>query len=423
MKKKGYKKQELIDAGLAFENRGRIVDFFRDRVIFPLSDVRGNIVGFSGRTTGNDEPKYINTRETLVYHKGDLFFGLQTARDEIKKTDQAIIMEGELDVIAAYKEGVGNAIAIKGTALTQNQVLLLSRFAKKVTLCFDQDNAGYEATKRSLSLLEKKGLSTTVIVLTNGKDADEAIKTDPIAFKKAVKHDIPIYDFLLTKLLSQYDKTTAEGKKKISSELTPVLSQIDNEIVKEHYLKKISSELDTSYESLEREVDKIERTKERDVAVTVGKQKKSRREILELYLLSLILQGENPSTSLQRSNAILETYSFGIPSYQKIIDQLGMYCKAHNAFDSDQFRKDLPQELLQTYDTFFLFPLPKFGNETSYEGEIEKVAKELKMNFLKQKLQELSDKIREKEQTKENNEVEKLKREFSGILSKMPKSY
>ncbi|HSX40453.1 MAG TPA: DNA primase [Candidatus Saccharimonadales bacterium] len=419
MKKKGYKKQELIDVGLAFEGRGGVVDFFRDRIIFPLSDARGNIVGFSGRTMGDEQPKYINTRETLIYHKGDLFFGLNIAKDEIKKTDQAIVMEGELDVISSYKQGVGNAIAIKGTALTEHQVTLLARFAQKVTLCFDQDSAGYEATKRSLSLLEKKGLTTTVITFAD-KDADEAANSDPIAFKKAVKNDIPIYDFIISRLLQTFDKS-AEGKRKISSELVPMLSHIENEIVKEHYLKKISTALDTSYESLYREVEKFAKTKEQDVSVVFKKQKQSRREMLEMYLLSLILQSDKPHVFLQKTEEILKGYTFATPAYQKIMDMLKTYLLSHSIFKSEELHHVMPQELLQTYDMFSLFPLPPFLNDEAYTQEIEKVAKELQMLSVKEKLQTLTEQIRAKEKSGEDAEVETLKKEFSTLLSKMPK--
>src|SRR5581483_10477767 len=131
MQKKGHKSQDLVDAGLSSLRNGRVMDFFFNRIMFPLFDHRDNIIGFSGRTLdeSSTSSKYVNTRETLVYHKGDVFFGLNSAKDEIKKEQTAIIMEGEFDVISAFMEGVGNAIAVKGTSLTENQVQLISRFA------------------------------------------------------------------------------------------------------------------------------------------------------------------------------------------------------------------------------------------------------------------------------------------------------
>ena len=155
--KKKFKAIDLVDAGLSIQRDSRTIDFFRGRIMFPLIDHRGNIVGFSGRSITDEDsgPKYINTKDTLVYHKGSMFFGLNIAKEEIKKQEFRYCNEGEFDVISAFKEGIGNAVALKGTAFTENQALLLSRFAPKVAMCLDKDSAGVLALKRSLPSLRK----------------------------------------------------------------------------------------------------------------------------------------------------------------------------------------------------------------------------------------------------------------------------
>ncbi|GIW61202.1 MAG: hypothetical protein KatS3mg089_0054 [Patescibacteria group bacterium] len=181
LEKKKYEKEELIDAGLAF-NRGRdVVDFFRGRIMFPLIDHRDNVVGFSGRILDNTKStsKYINTRETLVYHKGEHFYGLNVTKEFIRKTGQAILVEGEFDVISSFQEGITNVVAVKGTALTQQQINLIGRYAQKISICFDKDAAGQEAIRRSLPLIESKGLRVTVVVIQDGKDPDEAVRKNP----------------------------------------------------------------------------------------------------------------------------------------------------------------------------------------------------------------------------------------------------
>ena len=260
MNKKKYSKQDLVEAGISFIREGRVVDFFRNRIMFPLFDQRDNIMGFSGRIIddrGGVDSKYVNTKDTFVYHKGSVFFGLNLAKDEIKKTGQVIVVEGEFDVISCFSIGIKNVIALKGTALTENQATLISRYVPKVTLCLDQDEAGFEAIVRSLPSLEKKGLTTTIIQLGKFKDPDEAIKKDPVFFKKSVKNDIGVYDFLLEHFLNAFDKTSALGKKKIAENLLPLIGGIENQIVKEHYLKILSSALDTSFENLVFEMEKI----------------------------------------------------------------------------------------------------------------------------------------------------------------------
>ena len=376
--KKGYKKQDLYLAGLAFENNGRTVDFFRGRIMFPLSDHRSNIVGFSARILDEniDTSKYINTKETSVYHKGSLFFGLDIAKDEIKKNQQAILVEGEFDVIACFKEGIRNSVAIKGTALTENQVALLSRFTPKITLCLDMDEAGFEATKRSLPIIEKKGLTTTIII-PDGKDPDEAIQKNPGAFKKAIKNDIGIYDFLIDKFLSIYDKTSSQGKGKIVEEMKPLLGAIGNEVVKEHYIKKLSKEIDTSPESVTKEIDKYQDVQKSE-KVSVGAQsKRKRREVLEEYLIALIVQSENLNPALEKANEILKDYKFEIPSYQKIMDFITAAVKNEAKLNGKTISKGLPTELVKSFDNCYLHPLPSFSSEAKYFEDLEKVANEL----------------------------------------------
>ncbi|MDP3726829.1 MAG: DNA primase [bacterium] len=422
LKKKGYKKDELFKAGLTIQKGGDILDFFQNRIMFPLFDHRDNVVGFSGRSLF-DSPsaggsKYINTKETLAYQKGSHFFGLNISKQEIKKEARAIITEGEFDVMSLFQEGIGNTVAVKGSGLTENQVNLLSRFTQKVSLCFDQDSAGQEAIKRSLSFLEQRGLTTTVIEIPNGKDPDEAVKKDPVSFKKALKHDLGIYDFLLAKLKSLYDPKTADGKRKISDELLPFLFNIQNEIVKEHYLKKLSLELDVSYDSVLRQAEKT-KTKESSKisSKALENPQKTREEVLEEYLLSLILQAEEVFDIFTKAKNILDDFEFSQPSYQKIFEHLLFYFDNNNTFDQKMFLKTLPQELLSAFDTCFLLPLPKFQTLDKYKEEAQKIAKELRVLYLKSKIKLISEEIKSKEKEEDMEQLETLKKEFSSLVS------
>lgn len=387
--KKKYKKEDLIEAGLATYVNGRLVDFFRGRIIFPLFDHRDNVVGFAARVLKSQNiegSKYINSKETLVYHKGELFFGLNIAKEDIKKQGQAIIVEGELDAISCFMAGIKNAIAIKGTALTEKQANLIGRFSQKVTLCLDMDSAGFEATKRSLPILEKAGLATTVIALPSGKDPDDAVKQDSIAFKKAVKGDIGIYDFMLSKFLDKFNKETVDGKKKISDEMLPAISNIQNEIVKEHYIKKLSREIDTSVESLFRQIEKLRKDDKTSVAfATSRKDKRERKQIVEEYLMALIVQAQDSKNYLDEVWDFFNTYEFESPSYRKIVENLREYLQKNKVLRAEDFVKSLPKELSATLDIWMLLPLPKFEDEEHFEEEIEKKVEELKAFDLKKK--------------------------------------
>ena len=431
--KKKYKREDLIEAGLAFYAGGPstssgLKDFFRNRVMFPLFDHRGNVVGFSGRAI--EEPysggKYINTRETLVYHKGSMFFGLNTAKEEIKRLDKAIIVEGELDVISCYSIGIKNVVAVKGTALTENQVTLMARFTSNICLCFDKDDAGYEATKRSLSSLEKKEINITTCIFENGKDTDEAIKNDLTAFKKAMKRNIPVYDYIFSKTFSSFEKDKVYGKRKISEELLPIFVKISNEIVKEHYLRKLSLELGVSLEALSKEIEKIEKKEVVKENVFVTKNppaggKRSRIEVLEDYLMSLIVQQENPKMFLEKCLSILKDYKFEKDSYQKILDHLSGFFKNNSKYNSKNFLNLLPKELVSSFDSAYLFPLSSFESENKYVREVEKVSRELRALFLKNRIKEISDNLKKGEKGEDLKKITDLEKELAlaiGLLGK-----
>ena len=419
-KKKDFKNRDLVSAGVSLERGTNLYDFFRGRIIFPLFDHRGNVTGFSGRALNDvDMPKYLNTKETAVYHKGSMFFGLNTAKDEIKQKQDAIVVEGEFDAISLYMEGIKNAVAIKGTALTENQVALLSRFTPKVTLCLDQDNAGFEATRRSLEVLEKKAMTTSIIVIKDGKDPDEALKNNPGEFKKAMRESFGVYDYLIDKFVSENNKDSAQGKKAIADNLLPLFANISNEIVKEHYLKKLSDIFEISLESLLKETGKLQKKNLEDKILIPVKDKKSRRENLEEYLISLIVQSENPQKVLEDNRESLETYKFATPSLGKLFEDLKHYLKTNLKLDQEKFSNVLSKELIQAFNTCFLFPLPVLENDR-YEEEIKKVIKELLTLFIKERVNILTVEIKNKEKDGGQN-TEELKEELSKLISLLPK--
>ena len=414
--KKKYSKFDLSEAGLSIPKQNRTIDFFRNRIMFPLVDHRGNIVGFSGRVIDSEDqgPKYINTRDTIVYHKGSMFFGLNLAKDEIKKEQVAIVMEGEFDVISAFKEGITNVVGLKGTALTEQQALLLSRFAPKVALCLDQDSAGIEAIKRSIPVLEKRSLTTTVVVAPD-KDPDESLKNNPVAFKIAVKNAAEVYDFMIEKAIKENDPKTAEGKKKITDQILPLLSLVQNEIVKEHYLKKLSQEIDTSFESLLKQIDK--KNEEPEKKITNQKVKIERREMLEEYLLGLILQSENINEKLTKSKDILITYKFQVPSIGKIFSELYVIYQKQNDFDVKNISNVLSKELMPIFDKCYLMPLPKFETAVKTEEEIIRVSKDLRIMSLKERIKEISSDLKNKKENEE--QIAMLQEEISDITSQI----
>ena len=419
--KKKFVQEDLVAAGVVFQKGRDIVDFFRGRLMFPLIDHRDNVVGFAGRILEEDAStsKYINTRETLIYHKGEQFYGLNITKDSIRRENQAIIVEGEFDVISCFENGISNVVAVKGTALTEAQVNLLGRFAQKITFCFDGDKAGQEAIKRSLTVVEKKGLTPTVVEIQGGKDPDEALKNEPGLFKKAVREDIGIYDYLFDKTLAEVDLSAVTGKKAFAEQLLPVIAPIKNEIIKEHYIKKISSELDTSYESIVKELEKLQQPKTIQSQIPATKQKRSKEELLEEYLLALIVQSETPKKALDVTMHVLMEVMPKERAYHKIMDHLLSHFENQTTFDGNTFGNDLPKELVPTYDTCFLVTLPSFSDEQHAEEEVRKTADNLKRIYIQKKLKTLAVEINQKEQGGFEEEAASLRKTYSEFASRI----
>ncbi|RJQ27527.1 DNA primase [Candidatus Parcubacteria bacterium] len=421
--KKGYKEEEILDAGLAVKKySNESFDFFRHRIIFPLEDSRQNIIAFSGRILGseNQSPKYINTRETLVYQKRDTLFGLSLAREEIKKQNTVIVVEGEFDVISSFKEGIKNIVAVKGTSLTESQIKLLKRYAPKILFCFDADPAGTEAQRRSIKMIEEEGVLAGVIIPPEGKDPDEIIKTNPLLFKKAIKQNINIYDFIIDSALKNVSNTkTMEEKREVLDKTLPFLVSIENEVIKEHYLKKLAQNLDASFEAIAKQAEKLKSGVRKNPSQGQnGKNNISREDLLTGYLLSLLIQSPKPKKHLTIIISSLENIQLPNPGQNRLLNMLKEYIESENTFAPNEFVKTLPTELIDIFDKYYLFPLPILDEE-KYGLEIEKATKELKHISLKTKLKEISGKIKEKENLGQEEEVEALRKEFDNLTQNL----
>lgn len=417
LSKKKYKAEDLIEAGLAFRNGGRLVDFFRHRIMFPITDPRGNIIAFSGRALSADQmPKYVNTRETAVYRKGETVFGLNLARDAIKKEGSVIIMEGEFDVISSHREGIGNTVAVKGTALTEDQIELLRRYSQKIVFCFDTDPAGTSAQRRSIQLIENSGVVASVIVLPKGKDPDELLSTNPVDFKQAVKRDVHIYDFIIDSAVAQHDQGTVDGKRQIMAKTIPFLSVIDNEVIKEHYLKKLAEQLGSTLDAVIRQAQKEK--KEKKEIVSASSTKKSREDLVSQYLFSLLLQSPKLLEHVRVVDTTMQDVSFQNPAFDRLFSVLKKEIEANPTFTIQQIASLLPSELLPAFDTAYLSPLPEFDEKT-YDTEIKKAASDLKTLSIKKRLYEITRAVEQLEEAGEDAKIEELQKEASILTGKL----
>ncbi|MDR2524424.1 MAG: DNA primase [Candidatus Nomurabacteria bacterium] len=249
LRRHDFRDDEIRGAGLM---GGRGGDMFRGRMMVPLCDNQGQIVGFTGRIIDAGEPKYINTPATILYDKGRQVFGFHLAKEAIRKQDKAVLVEGNLDVISSHQAGVKNVVACAGTALTVWHLKSLSRLTHNVGLCFDGDKAGVAATERAIILAQELDISLTVIDLPDdAKDPDELIQQNPKLWQKAVAGGKPAVQWVIDHYAGQVDLTGADGKKKLTNEALKLIGHLDDPVEVEHYLKVLAKLIDAEVATLQ----------------------------------------------------------------------------------------------------------------------------------------------------------------------------
>ncbi len=264
-------------------------DRFRGRLIFPIQDTHGNIIAFGGRIVGEGEPKYLNSPETLIYKKGRHLFGLNKAKDAIRKEEQVLIVEGYFDQIRAWESGVKNVVASCGTALTTQQALLLKPFTTKAVLVFDSDPAGHAAAERGFEVLQENGLSVCVAVLPEGHDPDSQIREQGRdAFLKVIQDAQPFVHYLLDRVLSSTETRTTEDKIGAINRVLPVLAKIRNSVERSEHIRYVAERVGVEDRALLQEMRKsLEQNKNRvDVPVSAGNKTGHNPE---RYLIHLML--------------------------------------------------------------------------------------------------------------------------------------
>ena len=415
VKKKGYKADELEMVGLVIKGKRGFYDRFRNRIVFTLFDHRKRVVGFAGRVfeTESNEAKYMNTPETSLYHKSHILYGLEKTFNEIKRKNKAVVVEGELDAISSFKVGVKNVVAIKGSALTAEQIELLKRFTENIALALDEDVAGDKAARRGIEMAEKAGLSVRVINLKYGKDPDECAQKSSRLWKDSVKTAVPIYDFYIQSAKKRHGVDTPEGKRHISDEVTPVLSRISNQVIKAHYVKKLAQVLGVSEEAVGDEVEKARRKEgsgERVRKVTKEVEVKGRQERLEEYVLALILQVDSEVDELVK---LVEEAMFSAGAVKKVVGGLKKWVKTKKQWKVNKFVESLPEELVAAVDAAYLTDLGKLASDPDkLRREIKKTMEELRKISLKSQMMELSEKIKGAEVDKDKKKLEKLNLQF-----------
>jgi len=260
-RQKGVMPDILEKSGLAIaRNEGGYFDRFRNRIMFPIFDMKSRILGFGGRVFLKEDtgPKYMNSPETSIYNKGRNLYGLNFSWQYIRDSDQVIIVEGYLDLALPFQSGIKNIVASSGTSLTEDQIRILSRYTRNAVIIFDPDKAGELATLRSLDLLVQEDFRVGVVRLPEGYDPDSFVRESGAdEFKNRIAGAKTLFDYKMSVLISKYDKNNLEGKAKIVGEMLPIIAKVPNAVLKSGYIKNLAEALSISEEAVREELKKV----------------------------------------------------------------------------------------------------------------------------------------------------------------------
>lgn len=334
MRKKGYTDQELRDADLVGEKNGRIYDRFRNRIMFPIIDVRGNVIGFGGRVLDNSTPKYLNTSETLIFNKRKNLFGMNLAKKS--KAGYIILVEGNIDVITLHQYGFDSAVASLGTSLTEEHATLLSRYTEEVVLTYDSDEAGQRAAKRAIPMLEKVGIKVKVLQMKDAKDPDEFLhKFGADKFQLLLEESSNRVEYQINAIAKKYDIREDEQRIQFIHEAAELISTLSSAIQREIYGHRVAEAGKISYEAMKLEIGKAykrrtarekKRQEQIDLAPARAMQPKSRTihydnmksAMAEEGVIALVLK----EPSLLNASAGLTGQRFSVPLLGRVFDCL-----------------------------------------------------------------------------------------------------
>jgi len=432
LKAKGFSVGEIERAGLVLtSDKGKTYDRFRGRIIFPIFDLNSQTIGFGGRAftqyRGKGEEitaKYLNIPNTLLYNKSKVLYGLNRAKVPIRKEDACVLVEGYTDVIMSHQAGVENVVATSGTALTNDQLVLLKRYSKNLITAFDMDIAGDSATKRGIDLAQAQGFDIKVVHLAKGKDPADVASGKAGDWKKAVKDAKSIIDFYFENAFSMFNSKIAEGKRKISQTLLPVIKRIQNKIEQSAWLKELAMKLEVSEESVEQEFKRYSSVKTVQTGLAeqtteqsfVPKSPKTRRKVIEEKIISLILN--EPKGLKMIKGDCLNLFSTDTREIIKIFQDNPK--DLSKDFGNLELSKE-KQEFLNFLALKAEVEIEESDEEINIEDEILICLQGLRYLTIKGKLAGLSQKIKQAQRQGLKEEIEGLSKEFNQLTEELAK--
>jgi DNA primase len=428
--KKGYDPADIFAAGLTVKkDQGGYYDRFRGRLMFPIKNIHGDVVAFGARQLRSEDKgaKYINTPETDIYHKSWVMYGLSDARADIRKQDRAIIVEGYTDVLASWQVGVTNVVASSGTALTEGHLELLKRYTKNLILSFDMDLAGDLATKRGIEMALGRGFNLQVAKLPAGKDPADVALFDKVAWQKVFSHSQPIMKFFFSRALQGRNPDQLEDKKKIVAELLPHIKSLENEVERHHYVGELAMQARMPEETLTAALQKLPvagRERVAEVAASFVAEKPSSEidfSSLEARFIGLLLK--LPA----EMEYVLDNFDanyLGQATLKRIYLLLEKFYNTNQTYTAESFSEHLKTTADKVADNI---PTLLLAVEKDFTGEdIEVQSQELRdcifhleKQFVKKRMQELSQEFKRAEAIKDSRALADLSAEFTRLTNQL----
>lgn len=395
---KKYDEKMLVDIGLSNKNEDRIYDVFRNRIMFPIHNSNGDVIGFSGRIYNNEvDSKYINTRETYIFKKGETLFNYHRAINEAKKNKYLIICEGQMDAIRIYSSGIKNVVATMGTALTKEHIKLIHKLNVRVILNMDSDSAGIKATLQNGELLSNDNIDVSVIKLGGAKDPDEYISKFGIdSYKDSIKHAVSLFDFKLNNIKNSKNLEKADELSLYVNEVIEELNKSNDEVLRNITINKLSSEYNIDKNILLNKLNKIDAKK--DVVIVKKKVKKLKQNIkaIEEILFYMMNSIKYAKIFEQELNYVPDKKYFNIEKdiQAYIIINNTINLADFISYETEKGNKDIISEIINNHNDDVEMNENEFR---SYIKIIEKWIKEDKINELKLRIKSELDINKKKE--------------------------
>lgn len=413
LSKKGFTSKELEKAGLVNRFGG---DLFRGRMMVPLMDTTGQVIGFTARVIDDSDssaPKYLNTPQTLLYDKSRHVFALSQAKESIRKNDYAVIVEGNMDAVSSHQAGVDQVVATAGTAMTEHHLRALVRLTSHVRLAFDGDKAGLAATERAIPIAQAVGVDLSIITLAgDAKDPDDLIQKDVSLWRSSIESSEPAVDWVIKQHAEREDLTSAQGKRRFTTAALEVVKSLKDPVEQEHYLAIVAEKVDTSIEALKMKFTGGE-------AVPEARQRKvlanSSNEVDEFMYQDNILSvmAVDPSTRRLLTDEVIDM--FNTQERQHVAKYL---------MKSDKVLDDIPKQL-QKYDTYVKILILKADtryaewSEKDRLHESARLVRQMTTDKQKQHKQMLTDQLRDAEMEGDDEKASEIRASLNTLIKEI----